>query len=75
MGSGEARLGNGHERWVSNPREPGALGEALQPCAESSLGAAASLSPVQPAQRDGGESGRRCAEMGMGSVWQKGLNR
>lgn len=59
---------------MSNSTEPGALGEALQPCAESCLGAAASLSPVQPAQQDRKETGRGCAETGMGFGWQQGLN-
>lgn len=38
-------------------------------------GAAASPSPLQPAQRDGSETGRGCAAMGMGFGWQQGLNR
>ena len=60
---------------MSSPTEPGALREAPQPRAESSLGATASLSPMQPAQRDGRETGRGCAELGMGFAWEQGLNR
>lgn len=40
---------------MSDPTELGALREALQPCAESSLGADASLSPVQLGWEGGGE--------------------